>query len=138
MAITPTAAFPQKARTVAAAVTAAIANETTDTPTGTVKLCDAGANGSRIVRLHALPRGTVGDASLVLFLSSDDGMTKMLIDSEKLASQAPSTVAEFAKKVFANISHDEPLPLDAGQSLWVGSRVTLAAGIVFSARVEDY
>lgn len=138
MAITPTAAFPQKARSVAATVTGAIASEATDAPTNTVKLCDAGANGSRVVRLQALPRGTVGDASLVLYLSSDGGTTKLPIDSEKLGSQTPSATVEFAEKAFAGISRDDPLPLDVGQSLWVGSRVALAAGIVFAARVEDF
>lgn len=138
MAVTPYGAFPQTARPVAAVVTAAVASETTDTPTNTQKLCDAGPNGSRVVMLHAMPRGTVGDASLLLFLSDNDGTSKLLIDSAKMASQAPSMTAAFEKTAFAAISGDEPLPLKPGQSLWVGSRVLLAAGIVFAARVEDF
>lgn len=138
MAKTFTAPFAQTPKTGTAVATAAVGGIGTDTVTGTVLLATAGAEGAIVTRLSAIPRATVTASSLVLFLSKDNGVTQRLIDSELMAAYTLATTTAVPETAFGNVSESTPLRLEAGDQLYVGSQVALAAGIVFKAEWMDY
>jgi len=137
MPMTYTAPFAQTPKTAAAVVTAAT-TVADDNPTNTVELLTAGANGALVTRLAAMPRGTCTASSLVLFLQKNGQTTKRLIDSELMAAHTVATTTAIPETAFGNVSDSTPLRLEAGDKLFVGSQVALAAGIVFSAQWMDY
>ena len=138
MAKTFTAPFAQTPKTATAVVTGAAGTITGDTPTNTVLLATAGADGAILTRLTAIPRATVTASSLVLFISKDSGTTKRLIDSELMAAHTVATTTAIPETAFANFSETTPLRLEAGDELYVGSQVALASGIVFRAEYTDF
>lgn len=137
MAKTFTAPFAQTPKTATAVVTGA-AVITNDTPTNTVELLTAGADGAIVTSLWAMPRATATASSLVLFLSKDNGTTKRLIDSELMAAYTMATTTAIPETKFANVSESTPIRLEAGDKLFVGSQVALAAGVVFRAEYMEY
>jgi hypothetical protein len=137
MAKTFTAPFAQTPKTATAVATGAAAI-TNDTPTNTVELLTAGADGAILTRLTAIPRATVTASSLVVFISSDSGTTKRLIDSELMAAYTMATTTAVPETVFTLYSETTPLRLAAGDKLYVGSQVALASGIVFRAEYTDF
>jgi hypothetical protein len=137
MAKTFTAPFAQTPKTATAVVTA-VATVTTDAPSNTVELLTAGADGAILTRLTAIPRATVTASSLVVFISSDSGTTKRLIDSELMAAYTMATTTAVPETTFATYSETTPLRLMAGDKLYVGSQVALAGGIVFRAEYTDF
>lgn len=138
MAKTFTAPFAQTPKNVTAVATGAVGSITGDTPTNTVLLCTAGADGAILTRLSAIPRATVTASSLVLFTSSDNGTTKRLIDSELMSAQTVATTTAIAETTFSTYTETAPLRLQAGEQLYVGSQVALASGIVFKAEYTDF
>lgn len=137
MANTFTAPFAQTPKTAAVVVTAA-ATVDSDTPTNTVELLTAGADGTLVTRLAAMPRATVTASSLLLFLQKSGQTTKRLIDSELMSAHTVAATTAIPETVFTNISDTTPLRLEAGDKLFVGSQVALTAGIVFAAQAMDY
>jgi hypothetical protein len=138
MAKTYTAPFAQTPKTATAVAVAAVASITTDAPTNTVELLTAGPEGAILTRLTAIPRATVTANSLVLFLSKDGGVTKRLIDSELMAAATINTTTAIPETVFGNYTEATPLRLEAGDSLYVGTQVALATGVVFRAEYMEY
>lgn len=138
MAKTFTAPFAQTPKTATAVATAAVSGMATDTPSGTVLLTTAGAEGAIVTHLTAIPRATATASSLVLFLSKDGGATMHLIDSELMAAHTVAATTAIPETVFSNISDTTPLRLETGDMLYVGSQVELASGIVFAAQWMDY
>ena len=132
-----TAPFAQDPKTATAVVTG-VATVTNDTPSNTVLLLTAGADGAILTRLTAIPRATVTAASLVLFLSKDNGTTQRLLDSELMAAHTMATTTAIPETVFSLYSETTPLRLAAGDRLYVGSQVALAGGIVFRAEFTDF
>lgn len=137
MPMTFTAPFAQTPKTATAVVTGA-ATVADDNPTNTVELLTAGANGALVTRLAAMPRGTVTASSLVLFLQKSGQTTKRLIDSELMAAHTVAATTAIPETAFGNVTDSTPLRLEAGDKLFVGSQVALAAGIVFAAQWMDY
>lgn len=138
MAFTNVAVFAQTPKTGTAVVTLASASITTDAPTNTVLLMTAGANGAIVTRLTAIPRATLAASSLLLFLSSDAGVTQRLIDSETMPAQGVSAAAGIAETAFTNCSEARPIRLAAGDQLYFGTQVALAAGIVAKVEWSDF
>lgn len=136
MAKTFTAPFAQTPKTATAVATAAAT--LTDTPSNTVLLMTAGADGCIVTGLTAIPRATVTASSLVLFISKDNGSTQRLIDSELMSAYTMATTTAIPETVFSRISESSPLRLEAGDRLYVGSQVALAGGIVFKAEYTDF
>jgi len=136
MAKTFTAPFAQTPKTATAVATAAAT--LTDTPSNTVLLMTAGADGCIVTGLTAIPRATVTASSLVLFISKDSGSTQRLIDSELMSAYTMATTTAIPETVFSRISESSPLRLEAGDRLYVGSQVALAGGIVFKAEYTDF
>ena len=137
MALTFTAPFAQTPKTSSAVVTTASADLAT-TPTNTVLLLTAGADGALLTRLSAIPRATVTASSLLLWISLDSGTTKSLIDSVLMAAHTVAATTAIPVTAFSRYSEDTPLRLQAGAVLYVGSAVTLAGGIVFTAEQTDF
>lgn len=138
MAKTFTAPFAQTYKTNAAAVTAALTGIGTSAVTGAVLLTTAGANGALVTKITAIPRATVTAASLVLFLVKASATAVYnLIDSELMAAYTLAATTAIPETAFGNITPTSPLRLEAGDMLYVGSQVALAAGIVFYAEQAD-
>lgn len=138
MTKTFTAPFAQAARIQTAVATAAVTGLATDTPTGTVALLTAGAEGCIVTRITAIPRATVTASSLVLFVKKAGQSNLRLIDSELMAAHTVAATTAIPETTFGNVSDSAPLRLDAGDELHVGSQVALASGIVFTAQWMDY
>ena len=138
MAKTFTAPFAQTPKIAAVVATDAVASLGGDTPTNTVELLTAGADGCIVTRLTAMPRATVTASSLLLFVSEDNGTTKRLIDSVLMSAHTVATTTAIPQTYFINYSESSPLRLEAGAKLYVGTQVALASGIVFRAEFTDF
>jgi hypothetical protein len=138
MAKTFTAPFAQTPKTASAVATAASADLHLDTPTNTVLLCTVGADGGLLTRLSAIPRATVTASSLLLWVSLDGGTTKRLVDSALMAAHTVAETTAVPVTPFTRYSESAPERLQAGASLYVGSAVALAGGIVFTAEYTDH
>lgn len=137
MAKTFTAPFAQSPKT-ATAVATAVATITDDNPSNTVLLLTAGADGAILTRLTAIPRATVTASSLVLYVSSDGGTTKRLIDSVLMSAATVNTTTAVAVTTFSTYTETTPLRLAASDKLYVGTQVALSGGIVFKAEYTDF
>jgi hypothetical protein len=137
MANTFTAPFAQTPKTATAVCTAA-ATVTNDTPTNTIELLTAGSDGAILTRLTAIPRATVTASSLVLWISSDGGTTKRMVDAALMAAYTMATTTLVPVTTFTTYSEATPLRLMAGDKLYVGSQVALAGGIVFRAEFTNF
>lgn len=139
MAMTPTAPFAQNPKTLTSAVTAAIAGLGTDAVTGLQLLVTAGANGAIVSSISAMPRGAVTASSLVLFLvKSATPAVYRPIDSVLMAAYTLAATTAIPVTAFPLVTDATPMRLEAGDKLYVGSQVALAAGIVFTGRWMDY
>lgn len=126
---------PQTPKSNRAATTTANSTYTT-TPTNSVLLVTAGANGSRLTRLHAIPTVTVTTANqLQVFRSPDSGTTKYFGDSAVMATYvlAQSTAAP---KTDFGYSDDNPLILLGGETLYVAMGQSQAVNWI--AEWQDY
>lgn len=145
MAKTFTNAFAQQPRTATAVVSAATAltganSLATDTPACTL-LLTAGADGSLLTRLWAMPRQTISATGLYLLLhkASDPAGQARLIDSMLMAAYSLAATTMIPQTVFSAYNEGTPLRLDAGDQLFVASGVAFAAGgIVFRAELTDF
>lgn len=131
-----TAPFAQAPKTAVATVTAACATFTGTSPTNTVLLFTAGAEGAVLTRLSALPLATCTASCLMLFLSKDTGTTKYLIDSEVMAATTVNTTTVIPEVVFGNYAESIPMRLAAGDSLYVGNQV--AGNVTFKAEYTEF
>lgn len=116
---------------------ATTANSTyTDTPTNTVVLITAGANGARVTKISALARATVTNTELQLFRSPDTGTTKRLFNSRQMVAY---TVAQTTGNPPTDFGYSDanPLVLAALEQVYVGIGVS-NTGIVFTAEWADY
>ena len=139
MAKTFTAPFAQTPKTLAVAVTTALGGLTTSTVTGASLVATAGADGAVVTKMTAMPRSTVAATALDLFIVKAGAPTVyLLIDSELMAAYTSATTTATPETTFGNISLDTPLRLEAGDKLYVGTEVALAAGIVFYAEWMDF
>lgn len=104
--------------------------------TGAVKIITAGAQGSVLYSLKAVPRATVTATQLQLYRSPDNGSTMYLINSALMLAY---TMAQTTAAPVTDVGYSEtsPLRIAAGDTIWVGAGVALAGGISFDAQYED-
>lgn len=136
MAVTPNKIiYPQTQKFASAICTAA--KTTYNDATNAVLLLTAGADGSLISRLTAIPRATVTATQLQLFESPDAGTTLYLVRTKLLAAY---TMAQTTEDPFVDLGFtpSDPLRIAGTHRLYVGAGVALAGGIVFSAEYQDY
>lgn len=137
MANTFTAAFAQAPK-IATAVCTLVATINNDTPSNTVLLLTAGSNGAIVTRLSAIPRASVTATSLLLFLSSDGGTTRRLIDSEVMPVFTANAGLAVPETFFPLYNSETPLRLASGERLYVGIQVARASGIAFRAEFTNF
>jgi hypothetical protein len=135
MTTTPNSIITAQAIKSADAVCTA-AKTTYNDSTNAVRLVTAGANGSILYGLKAIPRATVTATQLQLYRSPDNGTTMQFINSALMAAY---TMANTTAAPVTDLGYTEtaPLRIAAGDTLWVGAAVALAGGIVFDAQYED-
>lgn len=138
MAKTFTAPFAQTLKTSTAVSTLACVIGAADAPTNTSLVCTAGADGALVTKVSSIPRATVAGTAMYLFISKDSGTTMRLIDSASMLSATVGTSAGVAPTLFLNISENSPLRLEAGDKLYIGAAVALAAGIVTKCESTDF
>lgn len=149
MAKTFTAPFAQTPQTASAVATAVVSLTTSGveqsaTVTNSVLLLTAGAEGSILTSLSAIPRATVTATALWIWSSTDNGTTKNLIASALMPAYTLAATTENTRTVFKHadgstvISETAPLRLAAGEKLYVGIGVALSSGIMFNARYSDF
>lgn len=137
MAKTFTAPFAQTPK-VGTAVATLSGTITNDTPSNTVLIATAGAEGALLTRLTAMPRATTTASALYLFISQDGGITKRLVDSALMAAHTVATTTAIPVTDFKSISETTPIRLEAGDELYVSSGVALPAGRVFTSQMTDF
>ena len=103
--------------------------------TNAVLLLTAGANGSILYGLTAIPRATVTATQLQLFRTTN-GTTLYLVRTALMAAYTMAQTTQAAQTDFG-YAETAPLRIAAGESLYVGAGVALAGGIVFDAQYED-
>ena len=134
-----TARFAQTPKEGTAILTAVCSNVSiSSTVANTVLLATAGAEGAIVTRISAIPRATVAATSLLLFDSSDTGTNKNLLDSAVMAAHTVAAATAIPVTVFSRYSEDTPMRLQAGERLYAGIGVALAAGIVFNVEWTDF
>lgn len=136
MAVTPNSIVtPQGVRSNVANLTTANATYTT-TPTNSVLLVTAGANGGRLTRLAAIPTATVGTANQIqLFRSLDNGTTKYFADSALMGTYTMAQTTEAPTTDFG-YSDSNPMILSANERIYMAEGQTV--GVVVVAEWADY
>lgn len=125
---------PQGPRSSNALVTTANTTYST-TPTNSVALFTAGANGARITRIGAIPQATVTASQLQLFRSRDAGTTKTFFASVLMAAYTMATTTAATPTDFG-YSDDNPLILAPNEVIYAAAAVT--QNVAFNAEGADY
>lgn len=137
MAVTPNSIVTPQGPKAAAVVTTTANTTYTNSPTNTQVLATMGANGGRVTRLRSTPRATVAATALHLFLSTDGGTTKVLIDSLLIAAHTVAATTEIPSTDWG-YSEDNAMTLPAGAILYVSQAVNLTDGIAHNIEWADY
>jgi hypothetical protein len=137
MAKTFTAPFAQTVNNSNCVLTTLTGGITTDSVTNSALLYTAGAEGSLVTSISAIPRATVTATVIYLFITTD-GTTLRLLDTILLPAQTLSTTAAVTLSSFTNYTEDYPLRLKANEKLYAAISVSLSSGIVVEARGMDY
>lgn len=106
--------------------------------TNAILLTTAGADGSLLKRITAMPRATVTATQLQLFIVKAAAPTvPYLRDSKVMAAYTMATTTAAPVTDF-NYSADSPLRLAAGDLLYCAIGVSLASGIAFNVERENF
>lgn len=126
---------PQAPKSNVAALTTANTTYTTS-PTNSVLLVTAGANGARLTKLQAIPTETVATANqLQMFRSTDGGTTKYFADSALMATYTMAQTTEAPTTDFG-YSEDNPMILQPNERIYMAEGQT--EGVVCIAEWSDY
>lgn len=145
MTLKNTAVFAQTPKTTSATATAAYnltgaGSLVDDAVTNTVKLMTAGADGSLVTSVRAIPRGTVTATQVAVFIrkAADAAGVRKLLTAMLVPAQTVSATAAVVEYAFPLFSETSPLRLEAGDELYVGQAVAQSAGINFHAAYTDF
>lgn len=100
-----------------------------------VLLFTAGANGSLLKSVKAIPRATVTATQLMLFLSNDGGTTLTLLPFNALMAAHTVAVTTAIPATDLGVSG---LRLSPNDEIYAAIGVALAGGIAFTAEGEDF
>ncbi len=135
MPVTPNSIItPQTPKSAACAVTTANTTFSTS-PSNTVLLVTAGANGARLTRLIAIPLETVTANFLQAYRSTDAGATKYLTAAATGGSDTVSGTDGPAIVDFG-FSDTNPMILQANERLYVATGITKNYHVI--AEYADY
>lgn len=142
MAVTNTAAFGQVPNIGQAILTAAKSAPLSGS-TNVVLLFTAGANGSLVNGIAAIPRNTLASAAhIAIYYSIDSGTTSNLCAIGLLAAWTFAATSAPAPLNLANlngavVSVANPLYVPAGMKLYASTSQTLSDGILVTANGVD-
>jgi hypothetical protein len=127
---------PQTPKSAQAATSAAQATfPPTTTPSNTVLLLTAGANGARVTRIRATPQTTITANHCQLYRSPDGGTTKYFVHGALMSAATVNSTTQATPTDFG-YSDANPLILGATEKLYVASGLSTAC--VFDADYQDY
>lgn len=117
-----------------ASVVAVTANTALD-GTGTVStILVSPADGCIVTSLKAYTRATVTATALRIFVSTDGGTTKSMIDERLMAAYTVANITAQTPVTFiSKLNPDDALRLPAAAILYGSIAVALAGGIIFDA-----
>lgn len=145
MTLKNTAVFAQTPKTASATVTAAYnltgaSSVADDGALNTVKLLTAGADGSLVTSVRALPRATCTATQVAVFIrkAADAATMRKFLTSMTIPAQSVTTTAGVTEFAFPLFSEATPLRLEADDELYVGQAVAQAIGINFHASYTDF
>lgn len=127
---------PQSVR-AATAVTTALETNYHAPGAGAVKLATFGPNGGRVTRLRSRPRANVSATALHLYLSTDAGVTKTLIDSALVNAHNPANNMKIPETDWL-YSDVNPLIGPANGELWISQAIALPNGIAHEIEWGDF
>ena len=129
MATTPNSIITPQGPQSGFAVLATANTTFTTSPTNSVLLVTAGANGARLTRLEFIPLETVTANALQWYRSIDAGTTKYLAG---MATGGSDTVSgtDGSTTVSAGYSDDNPLILQANERIYVCTGITKGYHVV--------
>lgn len=109
----------------------------TTTPTNTVLIVTAGANGARLTRLSAIPCATVGTANQVQAFrdAGTVGVSRFFFDSALMGVYTMAANAEAPTTDFG-YSDDNPLILQPNERLYMAQGQSVSINVV--AEWSDY
>ena len=145
MAVTATPIFPQTPKTSWGTVLTADATATKNhdgTAAGAVLLFTAGANGTRVDELRAMPLGTNTASALRVFInngSANTTATNNTLHSD--TSLAATTISEIAGQSTVQVlkpDDNKPIYLPAGYKLYACVGTTMEIGWCVSCIGGDY
>lgn len=126
---------PQTPKAAVAGLTAANTTFTTS-PTNSVLLVTAGANGARLTKLVAVPLEAIATANNIqAYRSQDSGTTKYLFNAALMAVITPGAAVANAQTDFG-YSDDNPLILLANERIYMAEGQTEAVNVI--AEWADY
>lgn len=135
MAVTPNSIItPQTPKSGFAALSTANTTFSTS-PSNTVLLATAGANGARLTRLEFTPLETVTANALQWYRSTDEGATKYLAGTATGGSDTVSGT-DGAVTINSGYSDDNPMILQAGERVYVATGISKGYHVV--AEWADY
>ena len=137
MAVTPNSIVtPQTPKSAVANLTTANSNYTTS-PTNSVLLVQAGANGARLVKLQAIPCATVSTANQIQAFRDNGtaGVSKFFADSALMAIYTMAQNTEAPTTDFG-YSDFNPLLLQANERIYMAEGQSVSVNVV--AEWEDY
>lgn len=129
---------PQAPKSAAANLPSGATNATyTTSPTNSVLLLTAGANGGRLTRLQAIPCATVGTANQVQAFRDNGtaGASKFFFDSALMATYTMAQSTEAPTTDFG-YSDDNPLILQPNERLYMAQGQSVSINVV--AEWADY
>lgn len=134
MTVSPYPVYTQGVQSAQAVCTAAKTSYNDNV--NAVLIFTAGANGAVVYAVRAVPRATVAATQCQLFKSPDAGATMNFVDA---ATMGAYTMATSTSPTKTDFGYTEAIPLRLGpnQSLYAGTAVALAPGIVFDAQYEN-
>lgn len=142
MAVTNTAAFGQ-APNIGQAILATAKSAPLSGATNVVLLFTAGANGSLVNGIAAIPRNTLASAAhIAIYHSTDSGITNNLcaiglLAAWTFAATTAPTPLTLQNLNGATISVANPLYVPAGSKLYASTSQTLSDGILVTANGVD-
>lgn len=126
---------PQTPKSAVANLTTLNSTYTTS-PTNTVLLVTAGANGARLTRLHAIPCETVTANQIQMFRdNATAGVSKFFADSALMAAYTMAQTTEAPNTDFG-YSDDNPMILQANERIYMAEGLTKSVNVV--AEWSDY
>lgn len=140
MAVTPNSIVTPQSVQANTVVCTAANSDYDDVPANAGSaLITAGANGARVTRIVAIPRGTVTATQLQLYRDVDGtGTTKHLFDSALMSAYTMAQTTAISAETDFGYSDANPLILAPGEKVYPAIGVALAAGVVFVAEWADY